>query len=162
MPAALVKRQKHHFNTLATLGAPVPFTLSNPCCPGSCGMVSAACHCAALRAYALGALLGEALQPCNALACLRMVMVCNGMVRWSPAGLSMVLGCNGMVWLAPLRETSTGVGSPAAPEQPAAKAPATPEEREAISRAANAVRLLSSLSMNISPASLLNVCRVSV
>ncbi len=90
-----------------------------------------------------------------------MAMVCNGMVHWLRAGLSMVLGCNGWVWLAPLRETSTGLGTPAVPEEPAAEAPANFEEREAISRAANAVRLLSSLSMNISPASLLNVCRVS-
>lgn len=76
----------------------------------------------------------------------------------------MILGCNGMVWLAPSHESSpTAAGSTHAPEEAAAKAPvsASVAEREAISRAANAVRLLASLSMNISPVSLLRVCKVS-
>jgi len=74
----------------------------------------------------------------------------------------MIMGCNGMVWLAPSCDSfDTGAGSTSAPEQSAAKLPASQEEREAVSKAANAVRLLASLSMNISPASLLNVCKVS-
>ena len=73
----------------------------------------------------------------------------------------MILGCNGMVWLAPTHESaSAAAGSTPAPEQIAAKAPASAAEREAVSKAANAVRLLASLSMNISPASVLTVCKV--
>ncbi|CAL5219144.1 g921 [Coccomyxa viridis] len=95
VPAALVKRQKHHFTNLTTMG------------------------------------------------------------------ITMILGCNGMVWLAPTHEgSSAAASSTSAPEQTAAKAPASAAEREAVSKAANAVRLLASLSMNISPASLLNVCKV--
>ena len=78
------------------------------------------------------------------------------------AGLTMILGCNGLVWLAPSYESSiAAVGNTAVPEQHAANESASAAERESISRAANAVRLLASLSMNISPASLLSVCKVS-
>ena len=80
-----------------------------------------------------------------------------------PAGLTMILGCNGMVWLAPSHESSLaaeGKGNTPAPTQPAVKAPASQAEREAVSKAANAVRLLASLSMEISPARLLSVCKV--
>lgn len=73
----------------------------------------------------------------------------------------MILGCNGMVWLAPLHEGSGGEGSTARAQQAPVKGPATPQQREAMSKAANAVRLLASLSMNISPASVLSVCKVS-
>ena len=74
----------------------------------------------------------------------------------------MILGCNGMVWLAPTHESSPAVASStSAPEQTALKAPASAAEREAASKAANAVRLLASLSMNISPGSVLSVCKVS-
>lgn len=76
----------------------------------------------------------------------------------------MILGCNGMVWLAPSHESSPvteGRGNTSAPNQAAArKASASQAQREAVSKAANAVRLLASLSMSISPASLLGVCKV--
>ncbi len=129
VPAALVKRQKHHFTNLTTMGK-CPFASSfrkqwrelN-----TSWLLPRSAHC----------------------------------VQFGPAGITMILGCNGMVWLAPTHEGSpAAASSTSAPEQTAAKAPASAAEREAVSKAANAVRLLASLSMNISPASLLNVCKV--
>ncbi|CAK0745730.1 hypothetical protein CVIRNUC_001640 [Coccomyxa viridis] len=96
IPAALVKRQKHHFSSLQTLG------------------------------------------------------------------LTMILGCNGLVWFQPMHEGETERSSVAMQQQPsAAKEPASREQRAAISAALNAVKLLASLSMNVSSASILNVCKVS-
>lgn len=78
------------------------------------------------------------------------------------AGLTMILGCNGLVWFQPMHEGETERSSVAMQQQPsAAKEPASREQRAAISAALNAVKLLASLSMNVSSASILNVCKVS-
>ena len=90
------------------------------------------------------------------------MLACVALTPCNCAGLTMILGCNGVVWFEPMHEGETERSSIAMQQQPgAAKVPASRGQRAAISAALNAVKLLASLSMNVSSASILNVCKVS-
>lgn len=72
-------------------------------------------------------------------------------------GVSVVLGCNGLVWIEPGPQTQ----SPSSTSTPGDAAPTTKQQAEAVSRAAQAVRLLSQLHCAITPAAILMAVRLS-
>ncbi|KAK9908925.1 hypothetical protein WJX75_004740 [Coccomyxa subellipsoidea] len=72
-------------------------------------------------------------------------------------GVEIILGCNGMIWVAPQAESSkNGHAASSMPNRTI-----TPQQRSAVCRVANAVRILALLNMLIFPSSILNVCKVS-
>jgi len=74
------------------------------------------------------------------------------------AGVDIILGCNGMVWIAPHAPLPAPPGAdggePAEPEPAPAPPPDTRPQREAVCRAAGAVRALAALRFLIFPAAL--------
>ena len=81
-------------------------------------------------------------------------------MRFACAGVSIILGCNGMIWVAARAQqqanSSAAVGDASSTAEPAV----TPQQREAVCRVANAVRVLAALSMLMSPSSIMDVCKV--
>ena len=65
-----------------------------------------------------------------------------------------------MIWVAPTLQPPASGNSGLPAEVGTANLPVSKQQREAVSRAANAVRILAALSMLIFPASIQDVCKV--
>ena len=74
-------------------------------------------------------------------------------------GVSIILGCNGMIWVA--AQTAPHANGHAAEQGGSSETESviTPQQREAVCRVANAVRVLAVLSMLIFPSSIMDVCK---
>ena len=74
-------------------------------------------------------------------------------------GVSVILGCNGMIWVA--AQAAPHANGHAAEQSGGSGAALVigPQQREAVCRVANAVRVLAALSMLIFPSSIMHVCK---